>query len=224
MGWRASDTRELSFADAAVPEDHLLGNGARLPAVPRHPGRGAHLRRGLLGGPRDGRVRRGAQVCQRPFRHSGRPITKFQAIQFKFADMLTEIEHAKLMVLKAAWEKDKAGISPCREPRKALLGRTLESRRQSSRANSRGLRLHGRVPGVADVPRSKDQRDRRRTNEVQRVVIAPDDRTMKRLVFTAALVAATVLPALPALKTGRRRPCSAPRRPWAATSSRTTWR
>ena len=41
-------------------------------------------------------------------RHAfGKPISKFQAISFKLVDMLTQIEHAKLMMLRAAWEKDR---------------------------------------------------------------------------------------------------------------------
>ncbi len=57
LGWRASDTRELSFQGARVPEDHLLGpRGAGLPAVPRDPRRRAHLRRGDGRRARTGRV------------------------------------------------------------------------------------------------------------------------------------------------------------------------
>ena len=65
MGWRASDTRELSFADAEVPEENLLGErGKGLQAVPDDPRRRAHLGRRALGRPGEGALRRGVQVRQ----------------------------------------------------------------------------------------------------------------------------------------------------------------
>ncbi len=106
MGWRASDTRELSFVDAQVPEENVLGargdglknfltilDGGRISV--------AALSVGLARGAYDEALKYAKERTA-----FGRPISKFQAIQFKLVDMLMEIEHAELMVLKAAWEKD----------------------------------------------------------------------------------------------------------------------
>ena len=93
----------------------------------------------------------------------GKPIRKFQAIQFKLVDMLCEIEHAKLMMLKAAWEKDTGrDYVQSASHRKTLRRRTFSPRRKPSRPNPRRLRLHGRIPDLANVPRPKNQRNRRR--------------------------------------------------------------
>ncbi len=92
-------------------------------------------------------------------RHAfGQPISKFQAISFKLVDMLTQIEHAKLMMLRAAWEKD-TGRDYVQSASFAKLyrGRTFASRGQRGAADSRRLRFHGRISDLAHVPRSKDQ-------------------------------------------------------------------
>src|SRR5579872_2769153 len=106
MGWRASDTRELSFVDAKVPEANLLGER----------GKGLHQFLTVLDGGRISVAALSVGLASGAYeealrfakeRHAfGQPISKFQAIQFKLADMLTEIEHGKLMVMRAAWEKD----------------------------------------------------------------------------------------------------------------------
>jgi butyryl-CoA dehydrogenase len=173
MGWRASDTRELSFADAEVPAENLLG------------GRGKGLQQFLtiLDG---GRISVGALSVglargaydealkyARERHQFGRPISKFQAIQFKLADMLCEIEHAKLMVLKAAWEKDtgrdfsmSAGLAK------------LYSAEVSRRVVNEALQIHGGYGFMDEYPVSRMYRDQKineigeGTNEIQRLVIA----------------------------------------------------
>ena len=161
MGWRASDTRELSFVDAAVPQENLLGprgegyrqflsilDGGRISV--------AALSIGLAMGAYD------EALAYSKERHAfGKPISKFQAISFKLVDMLTEIEHAKLMMLRAAWEKDQGrDYVQAASFREALRRRALTSRRERCAPNSRRLRLHGRVSHLEDVSRSEDQRDR----------------------------------------------------------------
>ena len=163
MGWRASDTRELSFVDAKVPEANLLGergkgfqqfltilDGGRISI--------AALSVGLAWGAYDEALKYAQE------RHQfGKPISKFQAIQFKLADMLTEIEHGKLMVMRAAWEKDNGPrFRADRESRETLFWGNVAPRRQRGRTNPRRLRIYGGISGFAILPGSKDQRDRRR--------------------------------------------------------------
>jgi butyryl-CoA dehydrogenase len=103
----------------------------------------------------------------------GRPISKFQAIQFKLADMLMEIEHAKLMVLRAAWEKDNG--------RDYLMSASLAklySAEVSGRVVNEALQVHGGYGFMDEYPVSRMYRDQKineigeGTNEVQRLIIA----------------------------------------------------
>jgi short-chain 2-methylacyl-CoA dehydrogenase len=173
MGWRASDTRELSFADAAVPEENLLGKRGRglknfLEILDGGRISVAALSVGLAMGAYDE-----AYKYAKERRQFGQAISKFQAIQFKLADMLTEIEHAKLMVLKAAWEKD-AGRS---FELSASLAK-LFSGEVSHRVVNEALQIHGGYGFMDEYPISRMYRDQKineigeGTNEVQRLVIA----------------------------------------------------
>jgi short/branched chain acyl-CoA dehydrogenase len=173
MGWRASDTRELSFDDARVPEENLLGergkglsqfltilDGGRISV--------AALSAGLARGAYDEALKYARERQQ-----FGRPISKFQATQFKLADMICEIEHAKLMVLKAAWEKDtgrdyvmSAGLAK------------LYSAEVSRRVVNEALQIHGGYGFMDEYPVSRMYRDQKineigeGTSEIQRLVIA----------------------------------------------------
>ena len=106
-------------------------------------------------------------------RQFGKPISKFQAIQFKLADMLMEIEHAKLMVLKAAWEKDHGRAFELT----ASLAK-LYSGEVSRRVVNEALQIHGGYGFMDEYPISRMYRDQKineigeGTNEVQRLVIA----------------------------------------------------
>src|SRR6478609_7304917 len=103
LGWRASDTRELSFRSCAVPEGNLLG--------PR--GQGFHQFLEILDGGRISVAAMGVGLAQGAYdlalayakeRHQfGKPIATFQAIQFQLAAMATEIEAGRHLVYKAAW-------------------------------------------------------------------------------------------------------------------------
>ncbi len=173
MGWRASDTRELSFADAAVPEGNLLGtrgqglqqflkvlDGGRISV--------AALSIGLAMGAFDEAFKYAQER-----RQFGQAISKFQAIQFKLADMRMEIEHAKLMILKAAWEKD--------EGRDFSLNASLAklyAGEVSRRVVNEAVQIHGGYGFMDEYPVSRMYRDQKineigeGTNEVQRLVIA----------------------------------------------------
>src|SRR5919112_955713 len=106
MGWNASDTRPLTFSDCRVPEENLLG--------PRGQGFKQFLH--VLDIGRIGVAAMGVGLAQGGLaqahafakeRHAfGQPISKFQTIQAKLADLATEIEAARLLTYKAAWLKD----------------------------------------------------------------------------------------------------------------------
>jgi butyryl-CoA dehydrogenase len=173
MGWRASDTRELSFVDAKVPEGNLLGergegyrqflqilDGGRISV--------AALSVGLAMGAYDEAL----QYAQDRVAF-GQPISKFQAIQFKLVDMLCEIEHAKMMVLKAAWEKDEG-----RDYVQTASLAKLYSGEVSRRVVNEAVQIHGGYGFIDEYPVSRMYRDQKineigeGTNEVQRLVIA----------------------------------------------------
>ncbi len=173
MGWRASDTRELAFEDARVPEEQLLGErgrGLRQFLTILDGGRisVAALSVGLALGAYDEALQYAKD------RHQfGQSISKFQAIQFKLADMLMEIEHAKLMVLKAAWEKDNG-----RDYVMTASLAKLYSGEVSRRVVNEAVQIHGGYGFMDEYPVSRMYRDQKineigeGTNEVQRLVIA----------------------------------------------------
>ncbi len=173
MGWRASDTRELSFADAPVPEENLLGprgEGYRQFLTTLDGGRisVAALSIGLSLGAYDEALKYSKE------RYAfGRPISKFQAISFKLVDMLTEIEHARLMMLRAAWEKDQG-----RDYVQSACFAKLFAGELSHRVVNEALQVHGGYGFMDEYPISRMYRDQKineigeGTNEVQRVVLA----------------------------------------------------
>src|SRR5205823_12259098 len=106
MGWNASDTRPLSFTDCRVPAGNLVGQrggGLKQFLVVLDIGRigVAAMGVGLAQGALDQ-----ALAYARERRAFGRPISKFQAIQAKLADMATEIEATRMLVYKSAMLKD----------------------------------------------------------------------------------------------------------------------
>jgi alkylation response protein AidB-like acyl-CoA dehydrogenase len=173
LGWRASDTRELSFKDAKVPEDHLLG--------PR--GQGFHQFLKILDGGRISVAAMGVGLAQgaydlaftyaRERRQFGQPIAKFQAVQFALADMATEIEAGRNLVYKAAWLKDED-----RDFALAAAQAKLYTGELSNRVVNAALQIHGGYGYMDEYPISRLYRDQKileigeGTNEVQRMVIA----------------------------------------------------
>jgi alkylation response protein AidB-like acyl-CoA dehydrogenase len=173
LGWRASDTRELSFEDCAVPEENLLGE------------RGAGFRQFLeiLDGGRISVAAMGVGLAQGAYDLAyeyakervqfGKPIASFQAIMFKLADMATEIEAGRGMVYKAAWLKD-AGRPFAREAAMAKL----YTGELSNRVANAALQIHGGFGYMDESAISRLYRDQKileigeGTNEVQRMVIA----------------------------------------------------
>ncbi len=173
MGWRSSDTRELVFAGCRVPEDHLLG--------PR--GNGFRQFLEILDGGRISVAALGLGAAQGAYEMSlayarqreqfGRPIGRFQAIQFKLADMATEIEAARNLVYKAAWLKDKG-----RDFAQVAAMAKLYTGELSRRVCNEAVQIHGGYGFMDEYPVSRFYRDQKvleigeGTNEVQRMVIA----------------------------------------------------
>ena len=173
MGWRASDTRELSFNDATVPQENLLG--------PRGEGYKQFLR--ILDGGRISVAALSVGLAMGAYDEAlqyskdrvafGTAISKFQAIQFKLVDMLCEIEHAKLMILRAAWEKDNG-----RDYVQTASLAKLYAPEVSRRVVNEAVQIHGGYGFMDEYPVSRMYRDQKineigeGTNEVQRLVIA----------------------------------------------------
>jgi short/branched chain acyl-CoA dehydrogenase len=173
LGWRASDTRELSFRDVRVPEGNLLG--------PR--GKGFQQFLEILDGGRISVAAMGVGLAQgaydlaaayaRERQQFGRPIAQFQAVQFQLADMATEIEAGRTLVYKAAWLKDQG-----RPFAKEAAMAKLYTGELSNRAANASLQIHGGYGFMDEFPISRLYRDQKileigeGTNEVQRMVIA----------------------------------------------------
>ncbi|HEV3407965.1 MAG TPA: acyl-CoA dehydrogenase family protein [Gaiellaceae bacterium] len=173
MGWHASDTRELSFRDCAVPEANLLG------------ARGAGFKQFLeiLDGGRISVAAMGVGLAQGAYdlaaryaterQQFGRPIAKFQAVRFQLADMATEIEAGRQLVYKAAWLKDQG-----RPFAKEAAMAKLYTGELSHRVANAALQIHGGYGYMDEFAISRFYRDQKvleigeGTNEVQRMVIA----------------------------------------------------
>jgi short-chain 2-methylacyl-CoA dehydrogenase len=173
LGWRASDTRELSFRDCAVPEGNLLGE------------RGAGFRQFMevLDGGRISVAAMGVGLAQgaldlalayaRQREQFGRPIAEFQAVQFQLADMATEIEAGRALVHKAAWLKDRGEPFALAAAQAKLYTGLL-----SNRAVNAALQIHGGYGFMEESAIARFYRDQKvleigeGTNEIQRLVIA----------------------------------------------------
>jgi short-chain 2-methylacyl-CoA dehydrogenase len=173
LGWKASDTRELSFQGARVPEGNLLG--------PR--GMGFQQFLTILDGGRISVAAMGVGLAQGAYdlayayakerEQFGKPISKFQSVQQKLVDMATEIEAARYLVWKAAWEKDQG-----RDFAQTAAMAKLFSGELSHRAANWALQIHGGYGFMDEYAISRLYRDQKileigeGTNEVQRMVIA----------------------------------------------------
>ena len=173
MGWHASDTRPLAFQDCRVGADALLG--------PR--GRGLQQFLEILDGGRISIAAMGLGLAQGAYEQAlayagqrnafGRPIKRFQAVQFKLADMATEIAAGRHLTYHAAWLKDQ-GRPFAQEAAMAKLYTGELSRRVANES----LQIHGGYGYMEEFPISRFYRDAKMleigegTNEIQRLVIA----------------------------------------------------
>jgi short/branched chain acyl-CoA dehydrogenase len=173
MGWNASDTRPLTFEDCIVPEENLLG--------PRGGGFKQFLQ--VLDIGRIGVAAMGVGLAQgaldqalayaKERRAFGKPISKYQAIQGKLADMATEIEAARLLVYKAARLKDTG-----RNFSLTAAQAKLKTGRLAVRCAEEAVQIHGGYGYIEEYPVCRMYRDAKiltigeGTDEVQQMVIA----------------------------------------------------
>jgi short-chain 2-methylacyl-CoA dehydrogenase len=173
MGWNASDTRPLTFDDARVPEENLVGP------------RGAGFRQFMntLDGGRISVSAMGVGLAQGALDEAlayakervafGQSISKYQTIQAKLADMSAEIEAARLLTYKAALEKD-AGKNFTLTAAQAKL----KTGRLAVRATEEAVQIHGGYGYIEEYPVCRYYRDAKiltigeGTDEVQQMVIA----------------------------------------------------
>ena len=173
IGWNASDTRPLSFVDCRVPEENLLGQ------------RGAGLRQFLrvLDIGRIGVAAMGVGLAQgaldqalayaKERRAFGQPISKFQTIQAKLADLSVEVEATRLLVYKAAYLKDRE-----RDFSLTAAQAKLKSGRLAVYAADAAVQIHGGYGYIEEYPVARFYRDAKvltigeGTDEIQQLVIA----------------------------------------------------
>jgi len=173
LGLRASDTSELIFEDCVIPAGNLLGKEGDgfIDAMRVLDGGRISIAALALG------MAEGAYECALKYskqrRQFGKAISEFQGIQWKLADMATEIEAAKLLTFRAAAMKD-AGMKSTQESSMAKLF-TSEV---AVRCANESVQIHGGYGFIKDYPAEKFYRDVKLctigegTSEVQRLVIA----------------------------------------------------
>lgn len=173
MGWHSSDTHELSFSDCRVPEENLLGDrGAGFKQFLKVLDCGrigvAALSIGLAQACLDEAVKYAKTRVQ-----FGKPIGKNQAISFKCADMLVEVELARLATRRAAWMADQG-----RPYSKEAAIAKLYASEMAMRAASEAVQIHGGYGYIEEYPVCRYFRDAKileigeGTSEVQRMVLS----------------------------------------------------
>jgi alkylation response protein AidB-like acyl-CoA dehydrogenase len=174
LGMRASDTSEVIFSDCRIPAENLLGpegegfisslkilDGGRISI--------AALALGMAQGALDAATKYAKQRKQ-----FGKAISEFQAIQFKLADMATEVEAARLLVYQAAWLADQKNVRFTRESSMAKLFASEVAVRVANEC----VQIHGGYGFIKDYPAEKFYRDVKLctigegTSEIQKLVIA----------------------------------------------------
>ena len=180
LGLRASDTSEVVFTDCKVPAENLLGKE----------GEGFVNSLQILDGGRISIAALGLGMAQGAYECSvkyakqrkqfGKPIADFQAIQFKLADMATQIEAARLLTYQAAWLADRgiaAGDHDSLITRESSMAK-LFSGEVAVRVANEAVQIHGGYGFIKDYPAEKYYRDVKLctigegTSEIQRLVIA----------------------------------------------------
>lgn len=174
LGLRASDTREVSFADVRIPHDQLLGEE----------GRGFAVALSILDSGRIGVAAQAVGIAQAALNEAlkyaqereqfGRPIAEFQAIQFKLADMATKVDAARLLTYRAAYLMDRPNTRPSKEISMAKL---FASEACNWVANE-AVQIHGGYGYIKEYAVERYFRDARvteiyeGTSEAQRMVIS----------------------------------------------------
>ncbi len=175
IGWRGLDTRELFFDDVWVPDEHLIGDADT--------GLGQFLRTLEMG-----RISIAAlslslaqAVLDLATAHAtervqfGQPISSFQAVQFKLADIATELEAARWLTYRAAYLRDSS------QPfRKEAAMAKLKASRVATWAASEAVQIHGGLGYMLESPVARFYCDSKvleigeGTNEIQHLVIAKE--------------------------------------------------
>lgn len=173
LGWHAMDTRELVFDGCLVPDDHLIGEeggGLRQFLSVLDKGRISVAALGLS----LAKAALGLAVKHATERHQfGRPLSDFQAVGHKIADMGTELEAARCLVYRAAWLADQG-----RPHSTASAMAKLYASEVANRAASQAVQIHGGYGYVRESEISRFYADAKileigeGTNEIQRNVIA----------------------------------------------------
>ncbi len=175
LGTRASDTAELFFEDCAIPEENLLGNE----------GEGYKQALKILSGGRISIAAMSLGIARGAYEHTlkyalereafGQPIAHFQAVQFRLADMATEIEAARLLTYQAAWLAD-AG----KDYSLAASMAKLYASELAVRVSDMAVQTFGGYGFIKEYPVEKFYRDSKigtigeGTSDIQRLVIARD--------------------------------------------------
>jgi alkylation response protein AidB-like acyl-CoA dehydrogenase len=173
LGLRASETASVVFEDCFVPDENRLGeegqgfanameilDGGRISI--------AALAVGIAQGAYESALRYSGERQQ-----FGKPIREFQAIQFKLADMATQIDAARLMMYRAAWMKDQGK----RTTKESSMAKLFASE-MSVHVCEEAIQIHGGYGYTKDYPAEKYWRDSKLctigegTSEIQRIIIA----------------------------------------------------
>ena len=173
LGLRASDTAEMIFEDCEIPAENLLGKEGDgfIDSMRVLDGGRISIAALSLG------IGQGAYECALDYskerKQFGKPIAEFQAIQWKLADMATELEAARLLTMRAADMKDK-GMKTTQESSMAKL----YASEVAVRCANESVQIHGGYGFIKDYPAEKNYRDVKLctigegTSEIQRLVIA----------------------------------------------------
>jgi len=180
LGLRASDTSELVFSDCAIPEVNLLGREGDAFVNSLQILDGGRISIAALGLG----MAQGAYECATKYakqrKQFGKPIADFQAIQFKIADMATQIAAARLLTYRAAWLADRALASPGtggRFSQESSMAK-LYAGEVAVRVANEAVQILGGYGFIKDYPAEKFYRDVKLctigegTSEIQRMVIA----------------------------------------------------
>jgi alkylation response protein AidB-like acyl-CoA dehydrogenase len=173
LGVRASDTAQLTLDNVRVPKENLLGraNEGFIDTLAILDGGRISIAAMALGIGR-GAYEEALKYAQQR-QQFGRPIADFQAIQWKLADMATELDAARLLVLRAAWMKDQ-GLRVTKESAMAKM----YASEAATRACNQALQIHGGYGYMKDYPVERYLRDAKiceigeGTSEIQRLIIA----------------------------------------------------
>jgi alkylation response protein AidB-like acyl-CoA dehydrogenase len=174
MGWNAQQTRAVIFENARVPVANRLGEegiGFKIAMSGLDGGR-INIGACSLGGAQASLDRARGYMTER--QQFGRPLADFQALQFKLADMATELEAARLMIRQAAWKLDRK--DPDATMHCAMAKRLATD--TGFRVVNEALQIHGGYGYLRDFPLERTLRDLRvhqileGTNEIMRVIVS----------------------------------------------------